>query len=118
MTRTRASAKQAGARFARQVADWFREHQHPYADKAPLTGRYDNGDVANVHHFDGHPVALELKDRATIALPEWWREAQVEAQNLNTPYAAVVFKRRGVADPGKQWVVMDVDMLNRIIQGA
>lgn len=118
MTRNRQSAKQAGARFARNVADWFKAHGHPYSDKAPLAGRFDKGDVANVFHFDGFPIALELKDRATTALPEWWREAQVEAKNLNTPYAAVVHKRRGVSDPGAQWVTMDVDTFNQIIRGA
>lgn len=118
MTRTRVSAKQAGARFARNVADWFRDHGHKYADKAPLTGRYDKGDVANVHHFDGHPIALELKDRAVTALPEWWKEAQQEAKNIGTPYAAIIHKRKGIGDPGKQWVTMDVATFNALIQGA
>lgn len=118
MTRTRQSAKAAGARFARSIADHFRAHGHPYADKQPLTGSRDLGDVANVHHFDGHPIALELKDRATLALPEWWREAQAEAANLGTPYAAIVHKRRGVSDPGQQWVTLTVDTFNDLIQGA
>lgn len=117
MTRNRASAKQAGSKFARLISDWFRAHGHPFADKAPLAGSKDKGDVANVLHSDGQPIALELKDRATLALPEWWREAETEAANLGTPYAAIIHKRRGVTDPSQQWCVMDVAMFNRIIRG-
>lgn len=118
MTRSRATAKRAGARFARIIADWFRAHGHPYADKQPLTGAVDKGDVANVHHPDGQPIALELKDRATLALPQWWREAQQEAANLGTPYAAIIHKRSGKGQPEDQWVTLSVAMFNRIIRGT
>lgn len=118
MSRNRASARAAGARFTRLIADHFRANGHPFADKQPLTGALDKGDVANVHHWDGHPIALELKDTARLDLPGWWREAQAEARNLGTPYAAVIHKRHGVGAPGEQWVTLTVDQFNDIIRGA
>ena len=119
MTRTRASAKAAGARHARSIADYLREHVSRFIDKMPLYGANDRGDVANVETFNQLPVAVEAKDYGgRLDVGAWLREAEVERLNLPGAVAGVVVaKRRGVTAPGAQIVLMTVDDLIALLTG-
>ncbi|MGO1569600.1 MAG: hypothetical protein ACTHXC_16370 [Brachybacterium sp.] len=105
MTRSRSSAKAAGARFERQIADWLAEHLDDRIDRKARTGSKDRGDIGGVRHR-GERVVLELKDTARTDLAGWIREAHLEARNDDARIGAVVHKRRGTADPAQQWVSM------------
>lgn len=118
MTRNRKSAKAAGARFERQIADYLRDAlDAPHIDRQVKVGRRDLGDIRGVQ-INGKPLAIECKDVATLALPQWTREAQQEALNLGAVAGLVIAKRRGTTDPGQQWVACTLDDLIRIIQTA
>lgn len=118
MTRNRRSAKAAGARMERLIADYLREAlDAPHIDRQVKTGRKDLGDIRGVT-INGHPLAIEVKDVAVQALPQWTREAQTEATNLGAIAGVVIHKRRGTTDPGSQWVHMTVADLIRIIQAT
>ena len=107
MSRTRASARAAGARFERQIADWLAQHLDDRIDRRVKTGSKDRGDIGGVRHR-GERVVLELKDTARTDLPGWIREAHLEAGNDDAAIGVVVHKRRGTADPAQQWVAMTV----------
>lgn len=107
MSRTRASARAAGARFERQIADWLAEHLDDRIDRRVKHGSKDRGDIGGIRHR-GERVVLELKDTARLDLPGWIREAHLEAQNDDARIGVVVHKRRGTADPAQQWVAMTV----------
>lgn len=107
MSRTRASARAAGARFERQIADWLAEHLDDRIDRRVKTGSKDRGDIGGIRHR-GERVVLELKDTARLDLPGWIREAHLEARNDDARIGVVVHKRRGTADPAQQWVAMTV----------
>lgn len=107
MSRTRASARAAGARFERQIADWLAEHLDDRIDRRVKTGAKDRGDIGGIRHR-GERVVLELKDTARPDLPGWIREAHLEARNDDARIGVVVHKRRGTADPAQQWVAMTV----------
>ncbi|MGO2362320.1 MAG: hypothetical protein ACTH6N_14490 [Brachybacterium tyrofermentans] len=107
MSRTRASARAAGARFERQIADWLAEHLDDRIDRRVKTGSKDRGDIGGVRHR-GRRVVLELKDTARTDLAGWIREAHLEAGNDDAAIGAVIAKRRGTADPAEQWVHMTV----------
>ncbi|HEX7349607.1 hypothetical protein [Brachybacterium sp.] len=107
MSRTRASARAAGARFERQIADWLAEHLDDRIDRRVKTGAKDRGDIGGIRHR-GERVVLELKDTARLDLPGWIREAHLEAGNDDAAIGVVVHKRRGTADPAQQWVAMTV----------
>ena len=117
MARTRRSAKAAGARFERVVADYLAEElADDRIDRAPKAGAKDKGDIANVRMGD-HKVVIECKDVARMDLPKWTREAQVEADNAGALVGIVVHKRHGVAKPGQQWVTMILGDLTRLLKG-
>lgn len=118
MSRTRASAKAAGARMERLVADYLAEVlDNEHIDRQVKTGAHDKGDIRGVT-IGGHKLAIEVKDVATQALPQWTREAQVEAENLGAVAGIVVSKRRGTQDPGQQWVHMTLQDLVKIIRST
>lgn len=118
MTRSRASAKAAGSRHARNVADYLREHVSRFVDKMPLYGAKDRGDVANVETFNELPVAVEAKDYGgRLEAGTWLKEAAAERINLGAVAGVVIAKRRGVTDPGSQIVLMEVRDFVGILTG-
>lgn len=117
MARTRKSAKAAGARFERVVADYLAEGlDDDRIDRAPKVGAKDKGDIANVRMGD-HKVVIECKDVSRMDLPKWTREAQVEAENADALVGVVVHKRHGVAKPDQQWATMTLGDLTRLLKG-
>lgn len=117
MARTRKSAKAAGARFERVVADYLAEElDDDRIDRAPKAGAKDKGDIANVRMGD-HKIVIECKDVARMDLPKWTREAQVEAENASALLGVVVHKRHGVAKPDRQWATMTLGDLAKLLKG-
>lgn len=117
MARTRKSAKAAGARFERLVADYLAEElADDRIDRAPKAGAKDKGDIANVRMGE-HKIVIECKDVARMDLPKWAREAQVEAKNAGALTGIIVHKRRGVAKPDQQWATMTLGDLTKLLKG-
>lgn len=106
MTRNHRSARQAGARFERVIADYLAEHIDDRIDRRVKTGAKDRGDIAGLRHM-GERVVLELKDYGgRFLVAPWLREVEIERGNDDAAVGAVVVKRRGVSDPGSQVVFM------------
>lgn len=117
MTRNRRSAKAAGARFERIIADFLKVAlDNEYIDRKVRTGSLDTGDIGGVRAH-GQRVAVECKDTARIDLPAWTKEAHVEAVNDRALVGVVIHKRHGVGDPGQQWVSMTVNDFVALITG-
>jgi Holliday junction resolvase len=82
------------------------------AERLSKAGAKDEGDIVTV--IAGETYILELKNRATLSLPEFWREAQVEALNYakardlgEVPLSYVIVKRRN-ASIDQAWVIQDL----------
>ncbi|AEN79904.1 holliday junction resolvase [Mycobacterium phage Phrann] len=117
-TRTRRSAKAAGAWFERTIADYLAAAlEDDRIDKRAKTGARDKGDILGVRAH-GQRVVIECKNTARLALPEWTNEAHTEANNDDALVGVVIHKRHGVAAPGRQWVAMTVDDLLALISGS
>lgn len=117
MGRSRKSAKSAGSRFERQIADWLAEAlDDDRIDRMVRRGAQDRGDIAGVR-CHGRPVAIEVKNVIRSNLPEWVSEAHTEAGNGDCLAGVVVAKRHGVGDPGSQWVHMELRDLVALITG-
>ena len=118
MTRNRKSARQAGTRFERSMADYLaRVLGDAGIDRQIKTGSRDRGDIRGLY-FRGEPFALECKDCSRMELPRWLREAEVEAGNADAALWAVCHKRKGVADPAEQYVTMTARTLAAMIAGG
>lgn len=122
VTRTQSSSKcgqvmanpngRKGAAFETAVMKWLRS-VGVLAERLTKTGAKDEGDLVVI--IAGKTYVLELKNRSTLALPEFWREAVAEATHyaaarglVAAPPAVVIVKRRnaGIED---SWVIQSLD---------
>lgn len=79
---------------------------YPDASRRPTEGKNDKGD----YNLPGEKrFIIEAKNRTQMSLPQWLREAEVEAKNAGVPYGVVVHKRKGTRVPGEQYVTMTLD---------
>ena len=103
--------KTKGSQFETDVMKWLRKCG-VIAERLTKAGAKDEGDIVTV--IAGETYILELKNRATLSLPEFWREAQVEALNYakargigEVPLSYVIVKRRN-ASIDQAWVIQDL----------
>ena len=117
MTRNHRSAKTAGTRFERQIADHLAQTlQDDRIDRRAKTGNKDRGDISGLRIHNQRLVA-EIKNTTRISLSEWVREAELEAGNDDALAGIVVHKRHGNGDPGQQYVTMTLNDFCALISG-
>jgi hypothetical protein len=120
MTRSRASAKTAGTRFERAVADYMAaDLDDDRIDRRVKTGAKDRGDISGVRTPFGERVVVEVKDTARLTLGSWINEVETEKGNDDAPVGVVVHKRVGFGTTrtGGSYVTMTLDDFLRIIGG-
>ncbi|PKQ59744.1 hypothetical protein B5566_02565 [Mycobacterium sp. MHSD3] len=118
MARTNRSARQAGARTERAVADYLAGALNDdRIDRRVKTGAKDRGDIAGIRVHGGQRLVIEVKDCAKPTIPAWVAEAHTEAGNDDALTGVVVAKRRGTTDPGRYWVHMTLDDLLALLTG-
>lgn len=117
MSRSRTTARKAGAAFERAIADYLRETlKDDSIDRQVKTGSRDLGDIRGVTDAHGNPIAVECKDYGGRLHPTAWiREAHTEAANKNTNTGIIIAKRRGTTQPGDQWVITTLKDLTHLI---
>ena len=100
-----------GSQFETDVMKWLHKCG-VMAERLTKAGAKDEGDMVAI--IAGKTYILELKNRATLSLPEFWREAEVEALNYasarglgEVPLHYVVVKRRN-ASIDQAWVIQDL----------
>ena len=117
MSRTRASAKAAGARFERTIADHLAAKVDDRIDRRVKTGAKDRGDIGGLRHMGGR-VVVECKDYGgALKAGPWMNEAEIERGNDDALAGIVIAKRRGTANPADQWVLMTVRELTALLTG-
>jgi hypothetical protein len=114
--RTRKSAKAAGARFERTIADYLAQHIDDRIDRRVKTGAKDRGDISGLRHL-GERLVVECKDVTRWDTSGWLREADIERGNDDALAGLVVAKRRGVGDPGQQIVMLTLADLVALLTG-
>jgi Holliday junction resolvase len=100
-----------GAQFETDVMRWLRS-AGALCERLVKAGKNDEGDLVAI--IAGEQYILELKNRKTISLPEFWREAEIEAENYakarglsEVPLHYIILKRRN-AGIEKSWVIQDL----------
>jgi Holliday junction resolvase len=103
--------KTKGSQFETDVMRWLRK-MGAIAERLTKAGAKDEGDIVTV--IAGETYILELKNRQTLTLPQFWKEAQVEAFNYakardlgEVPLSYVIVKRRN-APIEQAWVIQDL----------
>lgn len=116
MTRNRRSARQAGSRFEREVADYLADKVDDRIDRRVKGGSKDRGDIGGLRHM-GQKVAIECKNTSRINLGTWMNEAHTAMGNDDAGVGLVIHKRHGKGQPGDQWVTMTLDDLVALLTG-
>ena len=116
MTRNRRSARQAGTKFERDIADHLADKVDDRIDRRVKGGAKDKGDIGGLRHL-GQKVAIECKNTSRINLGTWINEAHTAMGNDDAGVAVVIHKRHGKGQPGDQWVTTTVDDLIALITG-
>lgn len=117
MTRTRASAKKAGATFERAISDYLARTVDDRIDRRVKTGAKDCGDIAGVRTPWNDRVVIECKNTTRTNLSGWINEAETERVNDGAYIGVVVHKRHGKADPSKQYVTMTLETFAKLLDG-
>ena len=111
MTRSRATAKQAGTAWETAIVRTLIEHGWPHAERRRLSGQYDRGDIAGIPG-----IVIEAKNTNRLELAAAVNEANVEALNANAHVGVAWFKRKGKTSPLDGYVVMSGDNFLRLLQ--
>ena len=120
MSRTRASAKAAGASFERLVADYLAlALDDDRIDRRVKMGAKDRGDIAALRTIRGGRLVAEVKDYGgQFKVGPWLEEAAVESGNDDADYGVVIAKRRGKGQPAEQVVFMTLETFAQLLQGG
>ena len=104
--------KRKGSAFEIGILKWLRS-KGVLAERLRLAGKDDEGDI--VAFVAGKPYVFELKATAKMDLPQFWREATLEAANYakargleSVPPAYVIVKRR-MGGLDQAWVIQDLE---------
>jgi hypothetical protein len=117
VTRNRASAKAAGAKAEREVAEYLAAAlDDDRIERRVRNGNRDRGDIGGVR-VHGERLVVEVKNCARTDLAGWIAEAQVEAGNDDAVAGIVVAKRKGTTDVSRWYVHMTVAELVAILTG-
>src|SRR5699024_952382 len=116
MARNRTSAKQAGSRFERLIADYLAEHIDDRIDRRVKTGSADKGDIAGLRHL-GQRIVVECKNTSRISLSTWMTEAHTAMGNDDAGAAIIAHKSHGKGSAGEQWVTMALDDFVALLTG-
>lgn len=119
--RNRASARDAGARFEREQAEWLAQRLNDdRIERRARNGANDRGDIGGIRTINGARVVVEAKSYSAdrIQITKWLREAATEAANDGAQIGVVMVKVRGTTDPAEQLVCMTAETFARLVTGG
>lgn len=102
-------AKAKGTAAETAIVRWARDHGFPGADRQPLRGSLDAGDLTLC---PGVIVESKVRQAAGTGQPGeqllsgWLREVDVETRNARADFGLLVVKRSGTTDVGRWWCYM------------
>jgi hypothetical protein len=113
------SAKAAGSWMEKTVAEFLAFRlADDRIERRTKNGSKDRGDITGVKSIRGGRVVIECKNVATMSLPAWLREAEVERGNDDAVIGVVAHKRSGSMNPADQYVTMTLETFARLLDGA
>ncbi|GEL17663.1 restriction endonuclease [Pseudonocardia asaccharolytica] len=107
--------KRRGDDFERAVQDHLRSNGFPWCGRTRAGYARDHGDL---HLVPGPAVIVQCKNVARLALPEWLSQLAEQVAEAGADHGVLVVKRRGVADPGRSYAVMELDAMARLLRAA
>lgn len=106
-------SKAKGTWWETACVNWLAERIAGVRRKV-LAGAADEGDLT----WGSERVVVECKNVATLAVPAWIREAEIEATNNGSEFGVVLYKVRGKGQVADGVVAMSPDTFVRLIKKA
>lgn len=117
MTRSRKSARDAGARLERESADYLaRELDDDRIDRRVKNGANDRGDIGGVQHMGGR-IVLQCKNTSRAAVGQHLPEVEKQRLNDGALAGVLITKRHGYGKPGDQIVHMTLRDFAALLSG-
>lgn len=113
MTRSRATAKQAGTKWESAIRDYLRTKGWVHAERRARTGGKDQGDITGIPG-----VCIEAKNVNRFALASWVTQAREEAAHANAGTWSVWVKRDKFTSPAEGYVVMNGEQYVQLLKEA
>lgn len=107
--------KAKGDAWERAVRDHCRDHGFPWTERTRAGYTRDHGDL---HLTPGPGVIAQAKNHQRICLPEWLAQLDTQTVDAGADHGFLAVKRRGVADPGRAYAVLELDALLRLLRAA
>ena len=107
------ASKQKGTAFENNTVDGFRAAGFYNVERRALHGTNDQGDLAGIPG-----VVIQCKNDKRHDLSGWLRELYAQMDNANADLGAIVFKKKGTTDPGRQYVLTDAAMFMQLLKDA
>lgn len=104
--------KNKGSAYERSIVDYLRLCGYG-VDRTRAGWSDDRGDI---HGVKG--VTFECKNHKAMSLSGWLAELAVECVNNKTELGVVVHKKRGTADPAKQYATLPFGMFVKLLKEA
>lgn len=106
-------SKRKGTAWETQVTESFRQDGWPHAERMPLHGTADRGDI-NLANGTTH----ECKNHKAIDLAAWVDELEAEMANAGTRIGAVVHRRTRRTNPDDAYVTTTFRIWKRLLKEA
>lgn len=102
------------------MARWFAARlSDDRIERRTKNGAQDRGDLTGLRTIRGGRVIAELKDYGgRVMVKPWLDEAEVERGNDDAVVGVVIVKRRGIANPADQLVMMTAEAFARLLEGG
>jgi Holliday junction resolvase len=106
MVQPMSKARQKGTAAETAVVKWLRANGWKDADRHPLRGQADQGDIKAINN-----TVLEVKNHRSYQIPAWLREVEAEKQNAKAEFGAIIIKPNGIglSSVGQWWAVLSVE---------
>jgi len=99
--------KAKGAQMERVARDFLAEAVS--CERIPAGATIDRGDLWTER------FCLQVKNCRSLSLGAWMDQTKQQQLNAGKPCSAVIFKRKGTTDPGRQFVLMDLEQFREIL---
>lgn len=106
-------ARAKGTSWETQIVRYLNRNGYPGADRAPLRGDKDQGDIVGLPG-----TCIEAKNCKTLTPSLWLDQLEVEMANMSADTGVVIAKRRGTTDVGRSYAVMPVEVWLRLLKEA
>lgn len=114
--RKRVNGHAKGAKYERDLADYFVDLGYAGARRMIRTGSVKHADEGDI---DGLPFTVQAKTQTAEAgdaqLDRWHLEAREQAKVRGHLLALLIVKRNGHGDIGKSWVYLDALSMARLV---